>query len=77
MTKRMDLPGPLGKAWIERDRQHLSPSYTRPYPFVMDRGQGAEAWDLEFWQNMTPEERAAAGVTDRGPRQGPPVGALP
>jgi 4-aminobutyrate aminotransferase len=47
MTQRMDLPGPLGEAWIERDRRHLSPSYTRPYPFVMDRGRGAEVWDLD------------------------------
>ena len=47
MIKRMDLPGPLGKTWIERDRQHLSPSYTRPYPFVMDRGRGTDVWDLD------------------------------
>ena len=43
----LDLPGPKCAAWIERDREHLSPSTTRPYPFVMDRGQGAEAWDLD------------------------------
>ena len=45
MIKRLDLPGPIGAAWIERDRRHLSPSYTRPYPFVMERGQGANVWD--------------------------------
>ena len=47
MTKRKDLPGPLGQAWIDRDHQHLSPSYTRPYPFVMDRGAGADVWDMD------------------------------
>jgi len=43
----LDLPGPKCKAWVERDRLNLSPSYTRPYPFVMDHGQGVEAWDLD------------------------------
>lgn len=43
----MDLPGPKCKAWIDRDRKALTPSTTRPYPFVMDRGLGAEAWDLD------------------------------
>jgi 4-aminobutyrate aminotransferase len=43
----LDLPGPNSKAWIERDRAQLSPSTTRPYPFVMDHGQGAEAWDVD------------------------------
>jgi 4-aminobutyrate aminotransferase len=43
----LDLPGPRCKAWIQRDHEHLSPSTTRPYPFVMDHGQGAEVWDLD------------------------------
>ena len=43
----LDLPGPSSRAWIERDRAQLSPSTTRPYPFVMDHGQGAEAWDVD------------------------------
>jgi 4-aminobutyrate aminotransferase len=43
----LDLPGPKCMAWIERDREHLSPSTTRPYPFVMDHGLGAEVWDLD------------------------------
>lgn len=42
-----NLPGPKCTAWIERDRVHLSPSTTRPYPFVMDHGLGAEVWDLD------------------------------
>ena len=47
MVTRMDLPGPRCKAWIERDQQNLSPSYTRPYPFVMDHGRGTTVWDLD------------------------------
>jgi len=43
----LNVPGPKCKAWIERDRTHLTPSTTRPYPFVMDHGLGAEAWDLD------------------------------
>jgi 4-aminobutyrate aminotransferase len=35
------LPGPNARAIIERDDQFLSPSYTRSYPLVADRGEGA------------------------------------
>lgn len=41
------LPGPKGKALIGRDESVISPSYTRSYPFVMARGQGAEVWDVD------------------------------
>ena len=34
------LPGPRAAAIIERDHAVLSPSYTRDYPFVIDRGLG-------------------------------------
>ena len=37
---RTALPGPRGQAIIDRDHQFVSPSYTRTYPFVMERGQG-------------------------------------
>ncbi|HOR00901.1 MAG TPA: acetyl ornithine aminotransferase family protein [Anaerolineae bacterium] len=33
--------------WVARDAAVLSPSYTRSYPFVMDRGRGSEVWDIE------------------------------
>jgi len=46
-AQRMNLPGPLCQAWIERDRQNLSPSFTRAYPFVMDHGSGLDVWDLD------------------------------
>ena len=35
------LPGPKAKALIDRDTKFVSPSYTRGYPLVMSRGEGA------------------------------------
>ncbi|HZI95278.1 MAG TPA: acetyl ornithine aminotransferase family protein [Patescibacteria group bacterium] len=40
-------PGPKARAVIDRDRKVCSPSYTRPYPFVMERGEGAIAIDVD------------------------------
>jgi len=40
-------PGPRGKEILARDSQVLSPSYARDYGFVMERGQGAEVWDVD------------------------------
>ena len=39
------LPGPKAKALIERDGKVVSPSYTRDYPFVIARGEGATVED--------------------------------
>jgi len=41
------LPGPNARAIIERDRAVVSPSYTRGYPFVMERGSGAVVEDVD------------------------------
>ncbi|WP_219341469.1 acetyl ornithine aminotransferase family protein [Nevskia soli] len=41
------LPGPRAQAIINRDNKVLSPSYTRGYPLVMDRGQGATVIDVD------------------------------
>ncbi len=41
------LPGPKAKAIIERDRAVVSTSYTRGYPFVMARGEGAVVEDVD------------------------------
>jgi 4-aminobutyrate aminotransferase len=41
------LPGPLAKALIDRDSAVVSPSYTRSYPFVMARGEGAAVEDVD------------------------------
>jgi 4-aminobutyrate aminotransferase len=45
--KPLKLPGPKAQAIIARDRQHISPSYPRGYPFVMDHGSGTEVWDVD------------------------------
>src|SRR5260370_18328808 len=41
------LPGPRAKAIIERDRTVVSPSYTRGYPLVIERGSGATVEDVD------------------------------
>jgi 4-aminobutyrate aminotransferase len=41
------MPGPNAKALINRDSLVISPSYTRGYPFVMDRGEGCFVWDVD------------------------------
>jgi len=41
------LPGPRAKAIIERDRRSVSPSYTRCYPLVVERGEGAIVEDVD------------------------------
>jgi 4-aminobutyrate aminotransferase len=46
-VSRPALPGAKARALIERDRAVVSPSYIRDYPFVMGRGRGAEAWDVD------------------------------
>src|SRR5438132_3577428 len=42
-----ELPGPNARALMARDRAVSSPSYPRDYPFVMARGRGVEAWDVD------------------------------
>jgi 4-aminobutyrate aminotransferase len=44
---RTPLPGPKARAIIERDRKYVSPSYTRDYPFVIARGEGAVVEDVD------------------------------
>jgi 4-aminobutyrate aminotransferase len=41
------LPGPRAQALIERDRNVLSPSYTRCYPLVASTGEGAIIEDVD------------------------------
>jgi 4-aminobutyrate aminotransferase len=41
------LPGPKAQALMDRDRLVSTPSYPRDYPFVMAKGRGAEAWDVD------------------------------
>jgi 4-aminobutyrate aminotransferase len=41
------VPGPRARAVIERDRAAVSPSYTRAYPLVARRGEGAIVEDVD------------------------------
>src|SRR3954465_3026352 len=41
------LPGPNAARIVERDKRVLSPSYTRSYPLVADRGEGAIVVDVD------------------------------
>ena len=41
------LPGPKAAAIIARDSAYVSPSYTRDYPFVMAKGDGAVVEDVD------------------------------
>jgi 4-aminobutyrate aminotransferase len=41
------VPGPKARAIIERDSRVMSPSYTRSYPLVAARGQGAMVEDVD------------------------------
>src|SRR5207253_6667499 len=41
------LPGPRGTAFLQRDERYMSPSYTRIYPLVVERGSGAVIEDVD------------------------------
>ncbi len=41
------LPGPNGAALLKRDAEFVSPSYTRAYPLVVERGSGAVVEDVD------------------------------
>ncbi len=44
---KTDLPGPKSKKLIKNDAAHVSPSYTRVYPSVLDHADGAWIWDVD------------------------------
>ncbi|MHC1740027.1 MAG: acetyl ornithine aminotransferase family protein [Anaerolineaceae bacterium] len=62
--KVLNLPGPIAKSLIERDRAVISPSYPRGYPFVMDHGRGVEVWDVDG--NRFLDFAAGIAVTSTG-----------
>src|ERR1700733_8438697 len=41
------LPGPEARRVLDLDHQYVSPSYTRDYPLVAKRGQGAMVEDVD------------------------------
>jgi len=61
---RTPLPGPKAQAIIARDKARVSPSYTRDYPFVMAKGEGAVVEDVDG--NVFLDCAAGIAVTGTG-----------
>jgi 4-aminobutyrate aminotransferase len=61
---KTELPGPKAKAIIDRDAKVVSPSYTRDYPLVMARGEGAAVEDVDG--NVFLDCAAGIAVTSTG-----------
>src|ERR1043166_1526111 len=45
--KTSPLPGPRAAELVAVDETYISPSYTRTYPLVVDRGEGSLIWDVD------------------------------
>ncbi len=58
------LPGPKGRALLDRDEKYMSPSYTRIYPLVVARGSGAVIEDVDG--NLFLDFTAGIAVTATG-----------
>src|SRR5437899_919394 len=58
------LPGPKAAALLERDARYMSPSYTRVYPLVVERGSGAVIQDVDG--NLFLDCTAGIAVTSTG-----------
>ncbi len=69
-----DLPGPNARALLERDSRHVSPSYTRIYPLVVERGSGAVIQDVDG--NLFLDFTAGIAVTATGHCHPDVVGAI-
>src|SRR5277367_3407798 len=58
------LPGPRAQELLARDAKHVSPSYTRLYPLVVERGSGAVIEDVDG--NLFLDFTAGIAVTATG-----------
>src|SRR5947209_3087207 len=58
------LPGPKAQELLERDALYVSPSYTRVYPLVVERGSGAVIQDVDG--NLYLDCTAGIAVTSTG-----------
>src|SRR5213080_1729485 len=61
---RTPLPGPRASELLERDARFASPSYTRVYPLVCERGSGAVIEDVDG--NLFLDFTAGIAVTATG-----------
>src|SRR5215470_6611593 len=44
---KTELPGPKAREIVDQDAKYISPSYTRPYPLVINRAKGAMIEDVD------------------------------
>src|SRR5262252_8836701 len=58
------VPGPRARELLERDARFVSPSYTRVYPLVVERGSGAVIEDVDG--NLFLDCTAGIAVTSTG-----------
>ncbi len=42
-----EIPGNKARTILKKDKKFLSPSATRPYPAVIERGKGMKVWDVD------------------------------
>ena len=61
---KTSLPGPKASAMIDKDREFVSPSYTRMYPFVAQEAQGVWMWDVD--ENVFLDFTAGIAVCSTG-----------
>jgi 4-aminobutyrate aminotransferase len=61
---RTALPGPRAQELLDRDARYVSPSYTRLYPLVVERGSGAVIQDVDG--NLFLDFTAGIAVTATG-----------
>src|SRR5438067_3639910 len=61
---KSELPGPRARQLLERDERFMSPSYTRIYPLVVERGSGAVTEDVDG--NRFLDFTAGIAVTSTG-----------
>src|SRR5213080_3735349 len=61
---RTPLPGLVAQGLLERDERFMSPSYTRIYPLVVERGSGAVIEDADG--NLFLDFTAGIAVTSTG-----------
>jgi 4-aminobutyrate aminotransferase len=47
MSDAVEIPGPKGRAMVERDKAVFAPCAGRVYPFVIERGEGSYVWDVD------------------------------
>jgi 4-aminobutyrate aminotransferase len=59
-----ELPGPKARGLLDRDARFVSPSYTRIYPLVVERGSGAVIQDVDG--NLFLDFTAGIAVTATG-----------